>query len=123
MPSDVETRVSAVTQGLVALILPSEGHVCHSLIVVSNWRPGSAHCHAATEIFSQMSAAATVLLGRPPPWPNLLRRSIRSQVCPASRRAKNSFVMRTELFEFWPETVPYAFESQFVSYVSTISSL
>src|ERR1700722_4605558 len=80
--------------GLLALMRPSLGHVCHSLIVVSNCRPGSATCHAAIAIFSQMSAAGIDLAMRPS-----VRRTV-SQLWPASRRAKNSFGMRTELFEF-----------------------
>ena len=34
----------------------------------------------------------------------------------SSTQCRKSFVTRTELFEFWPETVPYAAESQPVSY-------
>ncbi len=37
-------------QGLLALIRPDSGQVCHSLIVVSYWRPGSAHVQAASAI-------------------------------------------------------------------------
>ena len=47
-PSATATSVSPVTQhGFVALIRPSSGQVCHSLMVVSNWTPGSAQVHAA----------------------------------------------------------------------------
>ena len=48
-----EARLQAVSsrnmyseQGLDALMRPSFGHVCHSLIVVSNWTPGSAQAQA-----------------------------------------------------------------------------
>jgi hypothetical protein len=34
-------------QGFEALIRPSAAQVCHSLMVVSNWRPGSAQHQAA----------------------------------------------------------------------------
>ena len=36
--------------GFDALIRPDTGHVCHSLIVVSYWTPGSAQRHAASAI-------------------------------------------------------------------------
>ncbi len=57
----VATRVSPVTHGLLALIRPSAGQVCHSLIVVSNWMPGSAQAHAAYEILSHSARACSVL--------------------------------------------------------------
>src|ERR1700733_2309034 len=115
----VSSRKIYSLQGLLALMRPSAALVCHSLIVVSNCTPAAAHCHAARAIFSHRSAAGTHFgLGLPS-----LRRGTRSHVWPASRRAKKSFGIRTELFEFCPETVPYAFESQLVSYVSTWSSL
>src|SRR6202142_4373022 len=117
MPSAVATSVSPVTHGLLALMRPSSGHVCHSLIVVSNCRPGSAHCQAATAMSSHHSAAGMDLETRPSV------RRLRSHVFPASSRAKKSFGMRTVLLEFWPETVEYAAESQLVSYVSISSDL
>jgi hypothetical protein len=49
--------------GLLALILPSAGHVCHSLIVVSNCTPGSAQAQAALVICSHRSRALSVLHG------------------------------------------------------------
>ena len=36
--------------GFDAVIGPVFGSVCHLLIVVSYWTPGSAHCHAASAI-------------------------------------------------------------------------
>src|SRR5687767_13905090 len=99
MPPGVRTRVSPVTQGLLALIGPESGHVCHWLIVSLYCRPGSAHRHAAKAIWSHSSRALTVLLILP---------SVRRVMCqsPSSSTAlKNALLMRTELFEFWPLTV------------------
>src|SRR5579862_7954862 len=45
--------------GLEALIRPELGHVCHWLIVVSYWMPGSAHRQAASEI-SRISSRAGI---------------------------------------------------------------
>src|SRR4051794_25491379 len=50
-------------QGFEALILPSAGHVCHSLMVVSNCTPGSAQDHAALAICSHKSRARNSLHG------------------------------------------------------------
>jgi hypothetical protein len=62
-----EARLQAVSSrnmysehGLLALIRPSAGQVCHSLIVVSNCRPGSAQAHALMAILSHSSRARTV---------------------------------------------------------------
>ena len=49
--------------GLLALIRPSAGQVCHSLMVVSNCTPGSAHDQAAKAIWSHRSRACRVLHG------------------------------------------------------------
>src|SRR5438067_11960257 len=49
--------------GLDALIRPEFGHVCHSLIVVSYWTPGSAHFHAASAIWPSRSRASYVSTG------------------------------------------------------------
>ena len=43
--------------GLDALMRPEFGHVCHWLIVVSYWTPGSAQRHAASAI-SRISSRA-----------------------------------------------------------------
>src|SRR4029078_8239500 len=63
-----EARLHAVSsrniyseQGLEALIRPSSGHVCHSLMIVSYCVPGSAQIHAAHAIVSQRSRALMVL--------------------------------------------------------------
>src|SRR5215831_20612565 len=66
----MEARLHAVSSrnmysehGLLALIRPSAGQVCHSLIVVSNCTPGSAHDHAAYAIWSHRSRAFKVSRG------------------------------------------------------------
>ena len=86
-------------QGFEALIRPSSGQVCHSLMVVSYCVPGSAQIHAAQAMRSQRSRALTVL----EVFPSIRRLSCQSPS--ASKTAKNSLGMRTLLFEFCPETV------------------
>src|ERR1700760_2284412 len=51
--------------GFDALMRPEAGHVCQSLIVVSNCKPGSAHAHAALPMRFHRSRAFTVLTTRP----------------------------------------------------------
>src|SRR5689334_18094358 len=96
----VSSRNMYSLQGLLALMRPSAGQVCHSLMVVSYCRPGSALCHAASQICSQRSRAGTVLITRVG-----FVRVVSSQSASLSTAAKNSLETRTELFEFWPETV------------------
>src|SRR5688500_1797782 len=102
IPPGVSTRVSPVTQGLLALIRPDFGHVCHWLIVSSYCTPGSAQRHAAYAIWSHRSRALTVLLTLP------FVRHVRCQSPSSSIALKKRLGMRTELFEFWPLTVKYA---------------
>ena len=85
--------------GLQALIRPDSGQVCQSLIVVSYCTPGSAQAQAASAIWSQRSRALTVLATSPSV------RRVRFQSPSFSTASMKSFVTRTELFEFWPETV------------------
>src|ERR671932_1443336 len=82
--------------GFDALIRPDTGHVCHSLIVVSYWTPGSAQRHAASAI-SRMSSRAGI--GSPTGSPVV--RAIRCQSSSFSTACMNSSVRRTELFAFW----------------------
>src|SRR5690349_22301836 len=82
--------------GLDALIRPEFGDVCHWLIVVSYWTPGSAQRHAASAI-SRMSSRA--LIGSPTGSPVL--RAIRCQSSSFSTACMNSSVTRTELLAFW----------------------
>src|SRR5437763_9235111 len=63
----IEARLHAVSSkniysehGLLALMRPSAGHVCHSLIVVSYCKPGSALAHAERFISFQSWRAFTV---------------------------------------------------------------
>src|SRR4030095_16187027 len=109
-PSAVATSVSPVTHGLLALIRPSAGQVCHSLIVVSYCTPGSAHAHAAYAISFQSEEAGSFFDGAP----SVRRFSVHSPSLAST--SKNSFGTRRLLFEFWPATVRYASLSQYVSY-------
>src|ERR671916_2570347 len=82
--------------GLLALIRPEFGDVCHWLIVVSYWTPGSAHCHAASAI-SRMSSRAGI--ASPTGSPVFL--AMRCQSSSFSTARMNSSVRRTELLAFW----------------------
>src|SRR5919206_4248134 len=82
--------------GLDALIRPEFGQVCHWLIVVSYWTPGSAQRHAASAISRMSSRAET---GSPTGSP--LLRAIRCHGSSFSTACMNSSVTRTELFAFW----------------------
>src|ERR687895_473634 len=81
--------------GFDALIRPLTGQVCQSLIVVSYWTPGSAHCHAASAIWRISSRASWVSTVSP------LTRALVSQSEPASTACMNSSFTRTELLAFW----------------------
>src|SRR5919199_976480 len=95
-PFVVWTRASAGKQGFDALIRPEFGHVCHWLIVVSYWTPGSAQRHAAWGM-SRMGSRAGI--GSPIGSP-VLRASVRhSSSC--STACMNASVTRTELLAFW----------------------
>src|SRR5438445_2632517 len=105
----VSSRNMYSEHGFDALIRPSAGQVCHSLIVVSNCRPGSAHDQAAKEISSQSSRARKVLRGfGSRPSRLAFSFSVRQFSChgPSFCTASmNSLVTRTELLLFCPETV------------------
>src|SRR3954464_1559642 len=81
--------------GLDALIRPEFGDVCHWLIVVSYWTPGSAQRQAASAIPRISSRAGTVATGSPLTRP----RSCQSRSC--STACMNSSVTRPELLAFW----------------------
>src|SRR3954451_2702789 len=51
--------------GFEALMRPVFGSVCHVLIVVSYWTPGSAHSHAAWAIWFRRFRASTVSTTEP----------------------------------------------------------
>src|SRR3954467_2536842 len=82
--------------GLDALMRPELGDVCHWLIVVSYWTPGSAQRHAASAI-SRISSRA--LIGSPTGSPVV--RAIRCQSASSSTACMNSSETRTELLAFW----------------------
>src|SRR4051794_8819610 len=82
--------------GFDALMRPEFGHVCHWLIVVSYWTPGSAQRHAASAISRISSRAGT---GSPTGSP--VARAIRCQSSSFSTACMNSSVTRTELLAFW----------------------
>src|SRR6478752_7578720 len=82
--------------GLDALMRPEFGDVCHWLIVVSYWTPGSAQRQAASAI-SRISSRA--LIGSPTGSPVV--RAIRCQSASSSTACMNSSVTRTELLAFW----------------------
>ena len=88
---------------------PPAGEVCHSLIVVSYCKPGSADSHAARAMRAQRSRACTVFSTLPS-----VRRTRSHEPSSRTARRKSAFT-RTELFEFWPETVRYASPCQSVS--------
>src|ERR1700760_2312830 len=81
--------------GLDALIRPEFGHVCHWLIVVSYWTPGSAQRQAASAISRISSRAGTAFTDSP------LVRAIRCQSASSSTACMNSSATRTELLAFW----------------------
>src|SRR5215211_1623083 len=81
--------------GFDALMRPVFGHVCHALIVVSYWTPGSAQRHAASAACFRSSRAGIVFTTCPSV------RAVRFQSAPASAASMNASVTRTELFAFW----------------------
>src|SRR5215211_2520931 len=81
--------------GFEALIRPELGQVCHSLIVVSYWTPGSAQRQAASAICSSTSRAGCVSIAEPS------TRAVSSQSSPRSARSMNSSDTRTELLAVW----------------------
>src|SRR6187397_1735513 len=82
-------------QGLDAVIRPVSGFVCQSLIVSSYCIPGSAHCHAASEILRNRSRASTSSITS---WS---LRPRRPNDVPSSTARMNSSLTRTELLAFW----------------------
>src|SRR5437867_8748237 len=81
--------------GLLALIRPVFGAVCHRLMVVSNGVPGSAHSQVASEIWRMSSRAFAVRATSPV----VTERSCQSRS--SSTACMNSSVTRTELLAFW----------------------
>ena len=81
--------------GFDALMRPEFGDVCHWLIVVSYWTPGSAQRHAASAISRISSRAGSVSTGSP------VTRAVRCHSSSFSTACMNSSERRTELFAFW----------------------
>src|SRR2546429_373820 len=81
--------------GLLALMRPDAGHVCHWLIVVSYCIPGSAHSHAARATSRIRSRARTVSTGSP------VITALSFQSRSSAYACMNSSVTLTELFAFW----------------------
>src|ERR671930_2272751 len=99
----IEARLNAESStcmysehGFDALIRPEFGDVCHWLIVVSYWTPGSAQRHAASAISCISSRAG---MGSPTGSPVV--RAMRCQSSSFSTARMNSSVTRTELLAFW----------------------
>src|SRR5262245_58257289 len=96
--------------GLLALIRPEFGQVCHLLIVVSYCTPGSPH----------FQALAAILLINLRAWyvgPGLLA-SVTQRVVPglsSTQACMKSSVTRTERFAFWNITELYASPLKFDS--------
>src|SRR5437016_13033377 len=95
----VSSRNMYSLHGFDALIRPDAGHVCHSLIVVSNCTPGSAHRQAAKPIRSHRSLARSFLATFP------VVRFVSSHSPSSSSAWKNPLGTRTEVLEFCPLTV------------------
>src|SRR5215207_6835360 len=82
-------------QGFEAVIGPVFGSVCHLLIVVSYWTPGSAHCQAASAICRSSSRASVDSTTAPSV------RAVRFHSLSSSTDSMNESLTRTELFAFW----------------------
>src|SRR5262245_20421086 len=95
----VSSRNMYSEHGFEALMRPDSGQVCQSLIVVSNCRPGSAECHAASAIRSHNARALTVLAT----WPDV--RQVKVQSRSSATALSKASVTRTELLAFCPATV------------------
>src|SRR5215203_4135229 len=81
--------------GFEALMRPEFGEVCHWLIVVSYWTPGSAQRQAASAMSRISSRAGTSATGSP------VARAVSTHSASASTACMNSSVTRTELLAFW----------------------
>src|SRR3954449_4642907 len=94
---------------LYPLLRPVFGSVCHALIVVSYWTPGSAHSHAACGIWFRRSRASTVSTTVPS------TRAVRFHGLPSTAASMKASVTRTELFAFWYWIDPQSGESRLMS--------
>src|SRR5262245_66684453 len=82
-------------QGFDALMRPEFGHVCHALIVVSYWTPGSAQRHAASAACLRRSRAGRVSTTVPSV------RAVRFHSSPFSTASMKASVTRIEFYAFW----------------------
>ena len=89
------TRASPVKHGLLAFMRPVFLDVCHLFIVVSNCIPGSAHSHAALDIWRKRSLAFIFFRTSPE------LTAFSSQSLSSKTACMNSSVTRTELLAFW----------------------
>src|SRR3954454_11366904 len=88
--------------GFDALMRPEFGHVCQSLMIVSYWTPGSAHCQAASAIWASSSRAESVCMTfLRPVSGSISLRATRPQSWPSSAAFMKASVTRTELLAFW----------------------
>src|SRR5919202_309900 len=102
--------------GFDALIRPVFGSVCHELIVVSYWTPGSADCQAACAISRRSLRASTVSITVPSV------RATRFHSLPSTAASMNASVTRTELFAFWYWIEAQSGESSDMSYPAASST-
>ena len=98
----VSSRNMYSEHGLEARIGPDAGQVCQSLMVVSNWMPGSARGPGGVGDLVPEVARLERLAWRVPSDGARVERPSRRRPRP---RFRKSSVTRTELLEFWPETV------------------
>ena len=85
--------------GFDALIAPAAGQVCQSLMVVWNWMPGSAQGPGGVaDLLPQLASLHGL-------GDLAVLRHVKFQSPSVSTARRNSSVTRTELLEFWPETV------------------
>src|SRR5690348_5188747 len=95
--------------GFDALMRPVFGSVCHELIVVSYWTPGSAHSHAAAAIWRNRSRASRVSRTVPSV------RALRLNSSPLAAASMKTSLTRTELLAFWYWIEPQSGESSDMS--------
>src|SRR4051794_7644685 len=107
---DVLSRLMYSEHGFEAVIRPVSGLVCQSLIVSSNWMPGSAHSHAACATLRNSPLASTVSMTSPV----LRARSPNSR--PSTTERMNSSLTRTELLAFWYWTLVMSLPPRSMSY-------
>src|SRR5947208_11637882 len=81
--------------GFDALMRPVFGSVCHELIVVSYWTPGSAQRQAASAICRISPRASSVSTTVPSV------RAVRFHSLPSTTASMKASETRTELFAFW----------------------